>query len=71
MEITDNGCGFAVEGKGSARKNNRLGLLGMRERVEMIGGSFCVESAPDQGTTIRVDIPSAASDATITPPALP
>ncbi|OYW31259.1 MAG: hypothetical protein B7Z47_01565 [Chthoniobacter sp. 12-60-6] len=71
MEITDNGCGFAVEGKGSARKNNRLGLLGMRERVEMIGGTFCVESAPGQGTTIRVEIPPAASDGTTTPPALP
>jgi signal transduction histidine kinase len=34
-----------------------LGLLGMRERVEMIGGSFSVESAPDQGTTIKVQIP--------------
>jgi signal transduction histidine kinase len=58
MEITDNGCGFAVEGKGSARKNNRLGLLGMRERVEMIGGTFGVESSPGNGTTIRVEIPS-------------
>ena len=58
MEVTDNGCGFAVEGKGSAKKNNRLGLLGMRERVEMIGGTFSVESAPGNGTTIRVEIPA-------------
>ncbi|OYW77773.1 MAG: hypothetical protein B7Z37_02480 [Verrucomicrobia bacterium 12-59-8] len=63
MEITDNGCGFAVEGKGSAKKNNRLGLLGMRERVEMIGGTFCVESSPGIGTTIRVEIPSARESA--------
>ena len=62
MEITDNGCGFTVEGKGSAKKNNRLGLLGMRERVEMIGGTFCVESAPGKGTTIRVEIPAEPHD---------
>ncbi|MBN8420002.1 MAG: sensor histidine kinase [Verrucomicrobia bacterium] len=68
MEITDNGCGFAVEGKGSARKNNRLGLLGMRERVEMIGGTFCVSSAPGQGTTIRVEIPSKTGDPAPAPP---
>ena len=30
----------------------------MRERIEMIGGTFCVESAPGQGTTVRVEIPT-------------
>lgn len=63
MEISDNGRGFAVEGKGSAKKNNRLGLLGMRERIEMIGGTFCIESSLGKGTTIRVEIPSGASSA--------
>jgi two-component system sensor histidine kinase DegS len=36
-----------------------LGLLGMRERVEMVGGRFTIESAPGQGTTIRAEIPFA------------
>ena len=67
MEITDNGCGFAVAGKGSAEKNNRLGLLGMRERVEMIGGTFCIKSAPGKGTTIRVEIPAAVESAKLSP----
>jgi signal transduction histidine kinase len=43
----------------NARGNKRLGLLGMRERVEMVGGTFCVESAPGQGTTVQVEIPVA------------
>jgi signal transduction histidine kinase len=43
----------------NARGNKRLGLLGMRERVEMVGGTFCVESTPGQGTTVRVEIPVA------------
>jgi signal transduction histidine kinase len=40
-----------------AKRNKRLGLLGMRERVEMVGGSLRIESAPGQGTTIRAEIP--------------
>lgn len=59
MEITDNGKGFAVNGNSSAKKHNRLGLLGMRERAEMAGGTFCVESAPGHSTTVRVVIPPA------------
>lgn len=59
MEIKDDGCGFAVEGQPGAKQHNRLGLLGMRERIEMIGGIFCVESAPGRPTTIRVELPVA------------
>jgi len=58
MEIKDDGHGFKVNAKSSARKHQRLGILGMRERVEMIGGTFCVESAPGHPTTVRVDLPA-------------
>jgi signal transduction histidine kinase len=58
MEITDDGHGFEVEGTtGASKKGNRLGLLGMRERIEMIGGTFCIESAPGRPTTVRVEVP--------------
>lgn len=57
MEITDNGTGFEVEGTSGSKKPGRLGLLGMRERVEMVGGSFSVESAPGKPTAIRIEIP--------------
>ncbi len=59
MEIKDDGKSFHVERTLNARGNNRLGLLGMRERVEMVGGAFCIESAPGKGTTVRVEIPFA------------
>jgi signal transduction histidine kinase len=61
MEVKDDGRSFQVERKlnGGGNGNKRLGLLGMRERVEMVGGTFCVESAPGKGTTVRVEIPSA------------
>lgn len=57
MEITDIGQGFNVDGTPDAKMPKRLGLLGMRERIEMIGGSYSLESAPGKGTTIRVEIP--------------
>jgi two-component system, NarL family, sensor histidine kinase DegS len=55
--IKDNGKSFEVERVLQAKKNKRLGLLGMRERVEMVGGRLRVESAPGKGTTIRAEIP--------------
>ena len=57
MEIKDNGKSFSVENMMRMRKRKRLGLLGMRERMEMIGGSFTVESRPGKGTTVRSQAP--------------
>jgi signal transduction histidine kinase len=39
------------------RGNKRLGLIGMRERIEMISGSFKVVSSPGLGTTVTAQIP--------------
>lgn len=57
MEITDNGKSFDVERTLRAKRNKHLGLLGMRERVEMVGGILNVESVPGHGTTIQAQIP--------------
>jgi PAS domain S-box-containing protein len=59
MEVKDNGRSFRAERVLSAAKRKRLGLLCMRERVEMVGGRFTVESSPGKGTTVRAEIPSA------------
>ncbi len=59
MDIKDNGRSFEVERILHANGNKRLGLLGMRERVEMVGGTFWVESVPGEGTTVRVEVPFA------------
>jgi len=66
MEINDDGKSFAVERVLSAKRNKRLGLIGMRERVEMVGGSFSVDSAPRQGTTVRAQIPFGSNTRTST-----
>ena len=39
------------------KTNQRLGLVGMRGRVEPVGGTLIIESAPGQATTVRVGIP--------------
>src|SRR5208282_2012379 len=57
LEIQDNGKSFDLERVLFAKRHKRLGLLGSRERVEMVGGKFGVESAPGHGTTISAEIP--------------
>jgi signal transduction histidine kinase len=57
MEIADNGKSFAVEKTLQTASNKRLGLVGMRERIEMVGGRLDIESAPGTGTTVRADVP--------------
>ncbi len=57
MEVGDNGKSFQVEQVFQNRKHKRLGLVGMRERIEMVGGSLTIESAPGAGTKVRADIP--------------
>jgi PAS domain S-box-containing protein len=57
MKINDNGKSFSVERVLHAKGRKRLGLLGMRERLEMVGGRFEIESAPGQGTTVTAEIP--------------
>ena len=57
MKIQDNGRSFQVERTLCANNGKRLGLLGMRERLEMVGGKFVIVSLPGQGTTITAQIP--------------
>ena len=56
VTIEDDGVGFDVEKlMSSALENRRLGLRGMQERVQMLGGEFKIDSGA--GTTIVVTIP--------------
>lgn len=57
MKIKDDGKSFDVERTLHANRGRRLGLLGMRERLEMVGGHFEVQSAPGKGTIIIAQIP--------------
>lgn len=57
LEIHDDGKSFPVDRILAPNTYKRLGLLGMRERVEMVGGTFALESAPGRGTTVRAEVP--------------
>jgi len=57
MKIHDDGKSFDVAHVLDSRRNKRLGLIGMRERVEMVGGTFEVISKPGHGTTVSAQIP--------------
>ncbi len=51
--IEDDGCGFEAGEIGIfSSGSRRLGLLGMRERMELVGGSLTIESQPGMGTTV-------------------
>ena len=59
LEIADNGKSFNVERTLLAKNNRRLGLIGMKERIEMVGGTLTIESLPGNGTTVRAELPFA------------
>ena len=57
MEIADNGKSFQADPRDAAKRTQRLGLLGMQERVKLINGRFIINPQPGKGTTVRVIIP--------------
>lgn len=53
LQVTDDGDGFAED-----EANFGLGLTSMRERAEAVGGTLTVTSAPGEGTSVRLAVPS-------------
>ena len=54
LVVSDSGAGFEVDADARG-----YGLLGMRERIALLGGTLSIETAPTQGTVIRATIPGA------------
>jgi PAS domain S-box-containing protein len=61
--VEDNGTGFDPGDTVTHGTDRDLGLIGMRERASLTGGTLDIESAPGKGTTIFVRIPLAGSQA--------
>lgn len=53
LDIIDNGAGFDTT---NALGDAHFGLRGMRDRVEMVGGTFAILSSPGEGTTVTVEV---------------
>ncbi len=62
LEVADDGCGFDL---GPSHPNDQggkgLGLRGIQERVEILGGEFCLHTAPGHGTLVVVTVPVSSS----------
>ncbi len=57
LTVRDNGVGFDLPGSmDSLPLAGKLGLMGMQERVWLLGGSMEIESYPHQGTTLYVEV---------------
>ncbi len=56
LKICDDGCGFSVENAPDGQTGH-FGLLGMRERVDKIGGKLDITSTAGKGTCIEVFVP--------------
>ena len=56
LVVEDDGCGFDLEAARDPNGSHGLGLIGMRERTELLDGNFDIESS-DGGTSIHVRIP--------------
>jgi two-component system sensor histidine kinase UhpB len=65
--VSDDGNGFDVQAALSRKGHTGLGLIGIRERLNAIGGAYRIISAPGQGTTLQVEIPLETHDATQNP----
>ncbi len=60
IEVEDDGKGFDPSSlAGPVRAGRGLGLLGIRERVELLGGTVQIESSPGRGTRIALRVPVA------------
>ena len=53
-QVSDDGEGFDLH---AAADSGGLGLAGMRERVELLGGTFKIEGVPGHGTTVAISLP--------------
>jgi signal transduction histidine kinase len=62
MIIEDNGVGFDRDAQKQIKDNKSLGLLGMKERALLIGGTVEIESTPGTGATIYVRAPAVSAD---------
>jgi PAS domain S-box-containing protein len=62
LAVSDDGLGMDLESILRTCKTGSLGLTGMKERVELTGGNFTIESTPGEGTTIRAYWPAEAKE---------
>jgi two-component system, NarL family, sensor kinase len=74
LEVDDDGCGMPSWRLQQALLDGHIGLAESRERIDALGGTLTIETAPDAGTRVRVSLPLAPEhvvDARVTPGVTP
>jgi two-component system sensor histidine kinase DegS len=75
LSVVDDGVGFDLPPRPDVlTKAGHFGLLGMRERATLLGGSLRIETAPGEGTRVTAELPSQPSEADVphsVPPSVP
>ena len=68
LRISDDGVGFSLEeARLRSLRGESLGLFGMQQRVQLLGGSLEIVSEPGEGTTLTAYLPVGEPPATVTP----
>ncbi len=62
LMLADDGVGFDPAAPRAPGIGGGFGLIGLRERIALLGGSLEFDTAPDEGTRVRVTVPVATSD---------
>lgn len=70
VHTSDGGLALSIrdDGAGGADPRRGSGLIGLKDRVEALGGTISVHSPPGHGTTLHVRLPPGASPALTPPP---
>jgi two-component system, NarL family, sensor kinase len=59
LTVADDGVGFDLDQPRTPGMSGGFGLVGLRERVALLRGALQIDSAPDEGTSVRVTVPLA------------
>jgi len=62
LKIADNGAGSSLTLEELSSNRTKFGLIGLRERVEMLLGNMTIQTAPGQGFTVVVTLPTNLPD---------
>ena len=62
LRVQDNGKGFSEMEAEEARMNRHLGLVSMKERVQLLNGRFNIKTGVNQGTEITIELPIVDTD---------
>lgn len=57
LTVSDNGVGAAIDGR---NRPGSFGLVGIEERIKLLGGTFQIDSSPGAGMRVHVSVPLAA-----------